>query len=53
MIGLVENQGDNYLKNLGNVYVSAVATPFYQQVLPSNSLHLGYSVTSTHMLSKK
>ena len=51
--GLVENQGENYLKNLDNVYVSAVGTPFYQQVLPSNSVHLGYSVTSTHMLRIK
>lgn len=35
------------------VYVSAVGRSFYDQVLPSGSLHLGFASTCMHWLSSK
>ena len=36
-----------------NVYVSTVGRSFYEQCLPSNSLHLGYSLFCMQWLSTK
>lgn len=46
------NHSTESYKRLKNVYFSAIGTSFYNQLFPSNSIHLGYSVTSFHHLSK-
>jgi hypothetical protein len=42
-----------YLDELEDVYVLASATSFYKQILPAGTLHLGFSATAMHWLSRK
>ncbi len=44
---------DSYLKDFERIYVSASATSFYRQILPSATLNLGFSATAMHWLSAK
>lgn len=42
-----------YLDDFDGVFVAASGTSFYRQGLPSSSLHLGFSATAMHWLSRK
>jgi hypothetical protein len=42
-----------YLGELENIHVFASATSFYKQILPADTLHLGFSATAMHWLSRK
>lgn len=44
---------DGALDDLDAVHVVASATSFYRQMLPRQSLHLGFSATAMHWLSSK
>ena len=41
----------SYLEKFDDVYVSSTGTSFYSQVLPSESVDLGFSATAMHWLS--
>lgn len=43
----------NYLEEFKNVFPMFSGTSFYRQILPGNSLHLGFSATAMHWLSAK
>lgn len=43
---------DSYLAKDGATFVSAVGRSFYQQILPSESIALGWSSWATHWLSR-
>ena len=43
----------SYLTDFQNVFVMACGTNFYSQCVPSNTVHLGFSASSAHWLSKK
>lgn len=43
----------SYLVEHRGVYVCAAGTSFYQQVLPPGCVHLGFSATAMHWLSRK
>lgn len=42
-----------YQKHFGGVYVHGCGTGFHQQLMPDNSLHLGFSATAMHYVSEK
>ncbi|CAG9333804.1 unnamed protein product [Blepharisma stoltei] len=42
---------ESYIK-VPNVYFSAIGRSFYDQVLPNNSVHLGFSSAALHWLSR-
>ncbi len=44
---------DTYLDEHQRVYVAASATSFYRQIVPDATLHLGFSATAMHWLSRK
>ena len=44
---------ETYLEKRDNVYPLVSGTSFYRQIIPSNSLNLGFSATAMHWLSKK
>ncbi len=44
---------ETYLDKKDNVYPLVSGTSFYRQIIPSNSLNLGFSATAMHWLSKK
>ena len=44
---------ETYLDNRDNVYPLVSGTSFYRQIIPSNSLNLGFSATAMHWLSNK
>ena len=44
---------ESYLEAFESVHVMAAATSFYRQVLPPESLDLGFSATAMHWLSAK
>lgn len=46
------NNSSNSYKHLPNIYCSAVGQSFYHQLVPSNSVHLGYSTYAFHYLSQ-
>jgi hypothetical protein len=48
----LENDPDSYLRTESAVYASAVGRSFYQQVLPSHSVSLGWSSWAIHWLSR-
>ena len=43
----------SYLDEIKEVHVLASATSFYQQILPTGTLDLGFSATAMHWLSRK
>ena len=44
---------DSYLPDFDNLHVLASGTSFYQQIIPANTLDLGFSATAMHWLSAK
>lgn len=46
-------QFDSYLPGAENVHVLESGSSFYSAILPKGSLHLGFSATAMHWLSKK
>lgn len=46
-------QFDSYLPDAENVHVLQSGSSFYSPILPQQSLHLGFSATAMHWLSKK
>ncbi|OMJ80463.1 hypothetical protein SteCoe_19266 [Stentor coeruleus] len=47
------NSCDFSYLNLPNTYFSTVGRSFFNQIFPSNSIHVGFSAFSFHYLSKK
>ena len=47
------NEPESFQEVFSNVYVSFRRRSYYEQCLPSNTLHLGYSVMCMHWLSSK
>ncbi|QZT60957.1 class I SAM-dependent methyltransferase [Mycolicibacterium austroafricanum] len=48
----VENDPDTYLHKDKATFVSAIGRSFYSQILPSNSVHLGWSAWAIHWLTR-
>ncbi|MDZ4270538.1 MAG: SAM-dependent methyltransferase, partial [Mycobacterium sp.] len=48
----LEEDPDTYLRKDRATYASAVGRSFYSQILPSNSVNLGWSAWAIHWLSK-
>ena len=46
------NDPDSYLRNDPAVFASAVGRSYYQQILPSDSVTLGWTSWATHWLSR-
>jgi len=44
---------ETYLGKRENIFPLVSATSFYRQILPSNSLNIGFSATAMHWLSQK
>lgn len=47
------SQFNSYLTDSENVHVLESGSSFYSEILPRQSLHLGFSATAMHWLSKK
>ena len=47
----ISNHPDSY-KRIPEVYYSLIGRSFYEQVLPSNSVQIGFSILAFHFLSK-
>ena len=44
---------DSYLENYNNVFPLVSGTSFYKQIVPDESLNIGFSATAMHWLSNK
>ncbi len=53
MLGLTEGSHGNYLQDFPGVFVNAVGIGFHRQLLPDNSLDIGFSATAMHYVSEK
>lgn len=53
MLGLTTDQEANYLAEFPGVFINAVGIGFHQQLLPDNSLDIGFSATAMHYISEK
>ena len=52
LFATLSDDADSYLKKDRATFVSAVGRSFYQQILPSDSIALGWSSWATHWLSR-
>jgi len=53
MLGLTDDQENNYLEEFDGVFVNAVGIGFHRQLLPDASLDIGFSATAMHYVSEK
>ncbi len=55
LVGIVHGLTDfkSYIGEFENVFPVFSGTSFYKQIVPSNTLHLGFSATAMHWLSAK
>ena len=53
MQGMNENVNFAYQKQFENVFVHGCGTGFHSQIMPSNTLSLGFSATAMHYVSQK
>jgi hypothetical protein len=51
--GANDDSGDNYLKDFGNIFVNACGTGFHNQLMPDQTLDIGFSATAMHYVSEK
>jgi hypothetical protein len=51
--GIEEGPQPSYLNDFGGVFATASGSSFYRQMVPDNSLDLGFSSTAMHWLSHK
>eukprot|EP01043_Picozoa_sp_COSAG02_P062897 COSAG02_NODE_8792_length_2443_cov_2.902304_2_plen_399_part_00 len=53
--GLIDRdeRSPSFLQDFSNVFVSAIGRSFYKQVLPSATVHFGFSATAMHWLTTK
>lgn len=49
----IDERSPSYLQEFSNVFVSAIGRSFYKQVLPSATVHFGFSATAMHWLTTK
>lgn len=49
----IDERSPSYLQDFDNVFVSAIGRSFYKQVLPSDTVHFGFSATAMHWLTTK
>ena len=49
----IDERSPSYLQDFSNVFVSAVGRSFYKQVVPSATVHFGFSATAMHWLTTK
>ena len=53
LLGFNQESQQTYLAEFDNVFVSACGIGFHQQLLPDESLDIGFSATAMHYLSEK
>jgi hypothetical protein len=53
LLGFNQESQQTYLTEFDNVFVSACGIGFHQQLLPDESLDIGFSATAMHYLSEK
>ncbi|HJL51213.1 MAG TPA: hypothetical protein QF695_01105, partial [Arenicellales bacterium] len=53
LTGVDDDSDDNYLKDFGNVFVNACGIGFHSQLMPDQSLDIGFSATAMHYVSEK
>lgn len=51
--GVNDDSGDNYLKDFSNIFVNACGTGFHSQLMPDQTLDIGFSATAMHYVSEK
>ncbi|MDP2802193.1 MAG: SAM-dependent methyltransferase [Phreatobacter sp.] len=51
--GLLGDQAKTPLAETPNLYIAGSGTSFYKQIVPDGTLHLGFSATAMHWLSKR
>ena len=53
LTGVDDDSDDNYLKDFGNVFVNACGIGFHSQLMPDQTLDIGFSATAMHYVSEK
>ena len=53
MLGLTGDEENNYLETFQDIFVNAIGIGFHRQLLPDNSLDIGFSATAMHYISEK
>ena len=53
MLGLTDDNENNYLSNFSGVFINAIGIGFHRQLLPNESLDIGFSATAMHYVSEK
>ena len=53
LTGVDDDSDDNYLKDFGNVFVNACGIGFNSQLMPDQTLDIGFSATAMHYVSEK
>ncbi len=51
--GVNAYSGDNYLEDFDNVFVNACGIGFHRQLMPDQTLDIGFSATAMHYVSEK
>ena len=51
--GVNDDDGNNYLKDFDNVFVYTCGTGFHSQLMPDQTLDIGFSATAMHYISEK
>ncbi|MDP6768442.1 MAG: hypothetical protein QF414_07080 [Arenicellales bacterium] len=53
LTGVDDDSDDNYLKDFGNVFVNACGIGFHSQLMPDQTLDIGFSATAMHYVSDR
>ena len=53
LTGVDDDSEDNYLKDFGSVFVNACSIGFHSQLMPDQTLDIGFSATAMHYVSEK
>ena len=53
LTGVDDDSEDNYLKDFGSVFVNACGIGFHSQLMPDQTLDIGFSATAMHYVSEK
>jgi len=53
MLGLTNDQNNNYMEDFPGVFLNAIGIGFHRQLMPDASLDIGFSATAMHYISEK
>ena len=53
MLGLTDDQDNNYIDDFSGVFLNAIGIGFHRQLMPDASLDIGFSATAMHYVSEK